>query len=307
MLRGLAHISDQFHFEATMKLFTFKSTIQRRRHLIGASIAVLSMAPLAACSRAPTLHAPPEDVPPSISVGATTMTDGLAQDRTRQAISISSFSITITPVTVGQYRQCVSLGACSPPAVKTGVCAEVTDIDGATFASDRLGNLPVTCVRASQAKEYCNWVGGRLPRVTEWLLAARGPNVHPFPWGDDAPTCARVSRLRFMPQGAADACCTGDGCHESGATSLATVGQHGAGNSPNGMADVLLTRAEIVGIDEASLFKACRPPADGCVLAGWRPGEIAYALPLPEDGSGNVISSGLAAAGFRCAWDGGSK
>jgi formylglycine-generating enzyme required for sulfatase activity len=51
---------------------------------------------------------------------------------------------------------------------------------------------PVLMVTWYGADTYCQWVGGRLPSEAEWEYAARGPESHLYPWGDDAPTCERA-------------------------------------------------------------------------------------------------------------------
>jgi formylglycine-generating enzyme len=47
-----------------------------------------------------------------------------------------------------------------------------------------LTNHPVTQISGADAEAYCRWVGGRLPTLDEWEVAARAGAVTRWPWGD---------------------------------------------------------------------------------------------------------------------------
>jgi serine/threonine protein kinase len=107
--------------------------------------------------------------------------DALENERPRFQAVVDSFWIGQTEVTNAQYRQCVEEGACTPPS-ELGSCDRDSYYDNPEF-----DNYPVVSVTWYQARAYAGWVGGRLPTEIEWEYAARGPDEHTYPWGDDPP------------------------------------------------------------------------------------------------------------------------
>lgn len=79
---------------------------------------------------------------------------------------VDAFWIDQHEVSRQQYMQCVKAGACRNPAYARAQAS-----------------LPVVGVAWFDARAFCRWVGARLPRESEWELAAGGPKHRTFPWG----------------------------------------------------------------------------------------------------------------------------
>jgi formylglycine-generating enzyme required for sulfatase activity len=132
---------------------------------------------------------------------------------------VATYFLDTLEVTVAQFTECVTAGACLTPNATFETCN--------WFASDR-DDHPIHCTRWFQADEYCTWVGKRLPGEWEWEWAARGRDEgRTYPWGAESPTCARA----VMDDLAAG----GQGC---GAAGTALVGSKPAGASRDGVLDL---------------------------------------------------------------------
>ncbi|MBN1946042.1 MAG: formylglycine-generating enzyme family protein [Bradymonadales bacterium] len=96
------------------------------------------------------------------------------------SVTVPTFELARTEVTVAQYRACVEAQACTEPDTST-------DCNWGVDGRDR---HPINCVTWHQARQYAEWTGGRLPSEAEWEYTARsqGQDIE-YPWGDAALTC----------------------------------------------------------------------------------------------------------------------
>jgi iron(II)-dependent oxidoreductase len=142
--------------------------------------------------------------------------NGEPDEYPERTISMSAYAIDRTEVTNAAYRLCVRAKAC-----------EATQyLDDPELGQD---DTPVVGVTWDDARNFCKWVGKRLPTEAEWEYAAKGSDLRKWPWqgafkGDSANTNSAEDQ------------------HEK----TAPVGSYQAGESPHGALDMAGNAAEWV-------------------------------------------------------------
>jgi formylglycine-generating enzyme required for sulfatase activity len=256
---------------------------------------------IVACSHSPSGPTAPsaDEVPGRVSIAGGQLVSGTASGVLRENYSMAGFGVSKYPVTVAEYRECVAAGACSEPASQHAECVAPGPqryLDRATYGVKGGDKLPVTCTLLEQARAYCQWVGGDLPTLAQWELAARGSQPSEFPWGAVPPTCpvhpAVGESFERSP------------CSRETASVIPnhSVGAHHDGASPTGVEDVLLTRGELIVASSDAQFSSCQPPMTGCTASGARPGAIETFVPIVAHPAESEKGISGTTAGFRCVW-----
>jgi formylglycine-generating enzyme required for sulfatase activity len=115
----------------------------------------------------------------------------------QRRVRLSAFAIEAHEVTNAQYAACVAQQRCTVPFQSANIAAT------RRYADPQYAQLPVTFVSQAQAATYCAWAGRSLPTEAQWERAARADRPledRDYPWGDDAPDCARAHLSRCANQ-----------------------------------------------------------------------------------------------------------
>ena len=146
----------------------------------------------------------------SFSMGSA---NGERDEQPIREVTVPTYFIMRSQVTVSMYRMCVDSGACTILSNFSSACTwspEATDKE----------EFPANCMTWFQLRDFADWVGARLPSEAEWEFAARSRGARDtYPWGEENPTCDRAT---FM------------GCSE-GTTEVCSLP---AGNTEQGLCDM---------------------------------------------------------------------
>jgi formylglycine-generating enzyme required for sulfatase activity len=134
--------------------------------------------------------------------------DGQKDERPPRKVTVETFWMDVTEVTVSAYAACVTKGGCRAREFETAC----------NWGHPSRERHPMNCVSWEEAEAYCSWATKRLPTEEEWEYAARGAKGRRYPWGAEKP----VGRVCWKPLLSEGSTCA-VGSYPAGATPLGIV------------------------------------------------------------------------------------
>ena len=99
-------------------------------------------------------------------------------------VTIPTFELSRSEITVAQYQRCVRARVCPKP--ERGRYS--------SYYMTRNAHMAVNYVTWQNARTYAKWATARLPSEAEWEYAARSRGKDwKYPWGNERPSCKRVA------------------------------------------------------------------------------------------------------------------
>ena len=202
-------------------------------------------------------------------------------------VTVKGFEMDKTPVTAAAYQACLDAKAC-----KKGPVDERDE--HCTVGHKGWEKHPANCIVFAGAKDYCAWVGKRLPTEEEWEYAARGSEGRTYPWGNTDLTDKQACYKR------------GEGWTKPEDVGSCEVGAFPAGNTPQGLQDMAGNVEEWTTAESTNGYG--RTPSEGetnYVVRGgsWfsvDPRDLTTFARSSDASTGYHGSAGSEHTGFRC-------
>ena len=109
-------------------------------------------------------------------------------EKPEQTIYVSEFYIDTYEVTNEDFNKCIEVGKCKD-CLKNNTCNYVGPRYGKPYMAPK---QPIVGISWYTAKEFCEFLGKRLPTEAEWEKAARGTKGDIYPWGREPAECSRA-------------------------------------------------------------------------------------------------------------------
>jgi len=107
--------------------------------------------------------------------------DGSDDEKPVHQVYLDAYYLDKYEVTVGQYAKFLKATGFNEPPMWT------------TLDQPSHQKRPIVNVDWSDASNYCEWAGKRLPTEAEWEKAARGTDGRIYPWGNEPPNTLRAN------------------------------------------------------------------------------------------------------------------
>lgn len=147
-------------------------------------------------------------------------------------VYLSEYKIDEYEVTISQYQKCIDAGVCIDHEGDTYyyLTYETYFEDGCLLGDPKSDpDMPMNCVSWEGAKQYCEWLGKKLPTEAQWEKAARGTDGRVFPWGNIG-SCDKAIFVGYTDEDLVFSFCEGN--------KPFPVGSKPAGMSPYGAYDM---------------------------------------------------------------------